>query len=415
MTKSILADYFAPFFKEKGFKGLTQVQEKVLPIMLDGDNVICTAQTGTGKTLAYALPLVQRVKEIESDEGLLKEKGTPYVLVLSPTRELTEQIQKVFKSLSHFAKFRSRELVASMTSVDMKKLSTQSFEVLVGTPNKIKQMLSKKELKLENLKTIVFDEADELFQMGFKKDIDFILDKAPEFVQFGLFSATMGSDVEVYINEKFSGEEIKRVDLRSDAKLRPRIETFNIFCTLNEKKMMAKLFLEKTAKGRGIIFCNQINQSVELAQFLDEKTKGLKYKLIHGDMDKLEREKNLKLFRDKKIQFLVATDLVARGIDIDDMWWVLNFGLPKKAEYYFHRAGRVARGGKNGVVYNFVTDFDSKWVEVINNAIKAQTNLDIDAIAKNLKEARKKVKKKATKIVKVKETKRTKKYGLVKK
>lgn len=408
-----LSSLFEYFYKEKELSKPTLVQTQAIPLMLKGKSVSCVAQTGTGKTLAYALPVVQMIKEREEKEGVLQKKGRPYALVLSPTRELSSQIQSVFKDISHFAKIRARMMAGSTTSLDMKKLATSSFEILVATPNRVKSALRRKELDLSGLEVIIFDEADQLFDMGFKKDIDTILAQAPEEIQIGLFTATMSTEIELYLGEKFEDSDIEKLSFAGAQMMQPRVETFNIYVKPEEKQPMVKLFLEKTAKGRGIIFCNQKNQAEDLAKYLTEKMPKAKFKLLHGDMDKTERAKSHKAFKDKKVQFLVATDIAARGLDIEDLWWILNLGLPKKPEYYLHRAGRVARGGRKGVAYNLVTERDSKWIEIINSAIKSQSSLDMDFITKSLSENRKKKQMKArkVKVKRIKETKRTRAFG----
>lgn len=407
-------DELKAFFTENELARPTEVQEKVIPNFMQGRNVVCVAQTGTGKTLAYALPLASKIKNIEEEEGILKAKSKPLALILSPTRELATQIQDVLKTISHHLKVRVRMMAGSTTSLEMRKLSTASYEVLVATPNRVKSALMKKELSLEDVRYVIFDEADQLFDMGFKKDIDHLLNNLSEEIQLGFFTATMGQEVEAYVNEKFADKNLLKVSFESSQKMQARVETFNIFVKPEEKHSMVKLFLEKTAKGRGIIFCNQKNQAEELAKFLTEKAPKTKFRLLHGDLDKLERQKSHKAFKDKKIQFLVATDIAARGIDVDDLWWILNLGLPKKPEYYLHRAGRIARGGKRGVVYNLVTERDSKWIEIINSAIKSQSSLEMDFITKSLSENRKQKQVKKQKVKRVKETKRTKAFGIKK-
>lgn len=406
-----LGPAFNYFFKENELKKPTEVQYKAIPLMLEGKSVSCVAQTGTGKTLAYALPVTKLLKDREESEGILKKTGAPYALILSPTRELASQIQSVFKGLSHFAKIRSRLMAGSTTSLEMKKLATASFEVLVATPNRVKSALRKKELNLENLQMIIFDEADQLFDMGFKKDIDTILAASSEDIQIGFFTATMSAEIEVYLSEKFADKGVQKITFETSQQMQAKIDTFNIYVKPEEKHSMTKLFLEKTANGRGIIFCNQKNQAEDLAKYLTEKLPKAKFKLLHGDMEKVERAKSHKAFKDKKIQFLVATDIAARGLDIDDLWWIFNLGLPKKAEYYLHRAGRVARANRKGVVYNLVTERDSKWIEIINSAIKSQSSLDMDFISKSLSENRKKKQVKAKKVKRIKETKRTRAFG----
>jgi superfamily II DNA/RNA helicase len=148
-----------------------------------------------------------------------------------------------------------------------------------------------------------------------------------------------------------------------------------------EKDMVVRMFLEKQAKGRGIIFTNQKNQADDLFKYLSEKMPKLKMRLLHGDLEKKERDLAIKSFVEKKAQVLIATDVAARGIDIKDLEWVVNYGLPKTGVYYLHRCGRVARGGRRGIVYNLVANHDAKMITQINEAIKNQKHLNLDMIA----------------------------------
>ena len=397
---------FNPFYDEQGITKPTKVQEKAIPMVMKSISSLCIAQTGTGKTLAYALPISELIKQIEDEEGLSKKRSKPYAIIVAPTKELAVQIQQVFKQISHHVKLRVRTLVG--TTKNATDLKEQSYEILIATPNKLARALKQKAVSIDQNKYLVFDEADQLFDMGFKKDIEGIM----SFISYDktdihFFSATMPAEVEVYLNEKFKKKELKRVQLDDAHKVQQKIESFNIFLTPGEKPQMLKLFLEKTAKGRGIVFINQKNQVEEVDAFIKEKMPKLKYKILHGDMSEKDRLAAHKSFKEGKVQVLFATDIAARGIDVKDLEWVLNYGLPKTAIYYLHRCGRVGRGGRAGQVYNFVTSFDNRIISLINETIRKQSHFDMKLLAKDMKEVKqKKVAKKKTKRVKV--TKRTK-------
>lgn len=396
---------FNGFFEEAGIKKANEVQEKIIPQIIEGNSSICLAQTGTGKTLAFALPIAELIKRIEDTSGPQTSKASPLAVVIAPTKELSVQINNVFKKISHHAKLRIRNLVGGQRNRATKSLSDQVFEILITTPNKLLQSIKKKEISLHNLKYLVFDEADTLFDMGFKKDIEGIV-KFVEYDQTDIhfFSATLPNSVEEYLFEKFKKKKLKKFGFKNNHEIQKKIETFNIFASVKEKMNITLAFLEKTAKGRGIIFANQKNQVEDIAKFMDLHSPNLKYKKLHGDMEQKERLASHKAFVDKKAQVLIATDVAARGIDIKDLKWIFNWNLPKNAEFYLHRCGRVARAGKSGMVYNIVTGYDSKMIGFINNAIKEQSNFDLDFIAKDIKDIKKKNTKKVTK----KKTKRVK-------
>ncbi len=383
------------YFKEHGLKTPTLIQKRVIPEILNRKSVIVLSETGSGKTLSYVLPIASRLKEIE-DKGRKNElRGAPYALIVAPTRELASQIHGVFKGVSHHLKLRVRDLTGGDTHAKMKSVASGSYEVLIATPSRIKSAIKKKELNLGQLKYVVFDEADQLFDMGFKKDLDFMIEYFDmNMTQFSFITATLPTEVEEYIVEKFV--DIDFVKLAADGSHAPqsRIETYNVKVAPAEKDMVVRMFLEKQAQGRGIIFTNQRNQAEDLFKYLSEKMPKLRLKLLHGDLEKKDREAAIKAFIDKKAQVLVATDVAARGIDIQDLVWVLNYGLPKTAIYYLHRCGRVARGGNKGIVYNLVAGHDSKMIAQINEAIKNQKHLNLDSIPEEKMKAEKKVVKK---------------------
>lgn len=199
--------------------------------------------------------------------------------------------------------------------------------------------------------------------------------------QMSFITATLPQEVEDYILEKFAEVPFERVATEVSHAPQSRIETFNINVTPAEKDMVVRMFLEKQAKGRGIIFTNQKNQADDLFKYLSEKMPKLKMRLLHGDLEKRDRDLAIKSFVEKKAQVLVATDVAARGIDIKDLEWIVNYGLPKTGVYYLHRCGRVARGGRRGIVYNLVANHDAKMITQINEAIRNQKHLNLDVIA----------------------------------
>lgn len=383
------------YYKEQGLKTATLVQKRVIPEILNRKSIVVLSETGSGKTLAYALPIASKLKEKE-DRGVKNSaKGAPYALIVAPTRELASQIYNVFKGISYHLKLRVRDLTGGDTHAKMKSVASGSYEILIATPSRIKSAIQKKELSLSQLQFVIFDEADQLFDMGFKKDLDFMIEYFDLNVcQLGFITATLPEEVENYIMEKFADVNFTRI--ASDASHAPqsRIETYNVKVTPQEKDMVVRMFLEKQAQGRGIIFTNQRNQAEDLFKYLTEKMPKLRMKLLHGDLEKKEREAAINAFVEKKAQILIATDVAARGIDIKDLVWVLNYGLPKTGIYYLHRCGRVARGGNKGIVYNLVASHDAKMIAQINEAIMNQKHLNLDVIPENKMKDEKKVVKK---------------------
>ncbi len=370
------------FFKEEGLKTATAIQRKVIPEILNRKSIIVLSETGSGKTLSYALPICSKLKTKE-DEGVKNTmNGAPYAMIVAPTRELATQIYGVFKSISHHTKLRVRDLTGGDTNAKMKSVASSPYEILIATPSRIKSALQHKELNLNQLQYVIFDEADQLFDMGFKKDLDFVIEYFDmNMTQFGFITATLPTEVEQFIVERFPMIKFERIAASGESHApQSRIETYNVTVTPAEKNMVVKMFMEQQAQGRGIIFTNQKNQAEEVFKYISEKMPKLKLKLLHGDLEIKERESAIRSFVEGKAQVLVATDIAARGIDIKDLVWVVNYGLPKTAIYYLHRCGRVARGGRKGIVYNLVASHDSKMISQINEAIANQRHLNLDVI-----------------------------------
>jgi superfamily II DNA/RNA helicase len=383
------------FFKEQGLKTATLVQKRVIPEILNRKSIIVLSETGSGKTLSYALPIASRIKQKEDEGAKNTMRGAPIALIVAPTRELATQIHGVFKDISHHLRLRVRNISGGDTSAKMKSVAADSYEILIATPSRIKSAIQKKELSFNQLRYVIFDEADQLFDMGFKRDLDFMIEYFDmNMVQFGFITATLPQSVEDYILEKFVDVDFTKVTSETSHAPQSRIDTYNVRVEPEEKNSVVKMFLEKQAQGRGIIFTNQKNQAEDLFKYLNEKMPKLKTKLLHGDLEIKEREAAIRQFVDKKAQILIATDVAARGIDIQDLVWVLNYGLPKTGIYYLHRCGRVARGGKKGIVYNLVAHHDSKTIKEINEAIMNQRHLNLDIIPEEKMKSEKKVQKK---------------------
>lgn len=366
------------FLAEHNFERPTEVQEKVIPLFCEGKSVTVLAQTGTGKTLSYALPLVQRLKLTEKD--VPAKKGHPRAIVLVPTKELATQVHEIFKQMSHHAKLRVRTLVGMDKSKSATSLKEQFVDVVIGGPGKVAQALKKGEIKATQCHFLVLDEADQLLEMGFNKDIESIYSHFEwDDTQVALVSATRPADFDEFVSKTFKKVNFLDISLQGASGIKKTISNFNIFLNYKEKEAMTQTFLLKEAKGSGIIFLNKKEEAQETYKKLVEALPKLTFHLLHGEMTAKEREDSLSKFR-KVGGVLVATDIVARGVDIKDLNWVLNYDLPFEAVYYVHRAGRVGRSGRVGHVYNFVTSKDFDLIKRINEAIRHQSSLPLSPI-----------------------------------
>jgi ATP-dependent RNA helicase DeaD len=328
--------------EEKGFKKPTPIQEKAIPPLLEGKDLVGQAQTGTGKTAAFGIPVVEK-----TDVG----KGVIQTLVLVPTRELALQVAKEIRDLG---KYRGVRVLAVYGGKPVAKqvelLQKLKPHVVVGTPGRVKDLLERGILNLNEVSTFVLDEADRMLDMGFIDDIKFIYGKTPAQKQTVLFSATIPDEIKRVI-ELFLREEREEVYIKPQ---RPAVETVTQRIYRVEDRQLTQTFLEKleeTPFGKAIVFTQTKAEADRLAKLL--RSLGFNASPLHGDYSQNRREAVLRDFRRGRINLLVATDVAARGIDISDLEVVFNFRLPQDAESYVHRIGRTGRAGRKGLALSF--------------------------------------------------------------
>lgn len=402
-SKMNLPDSLKEYLAEGKLSKATSVQVKSMESYQNNDSLLALAPTASGKTLAFALPLVKSLKEHEQAAGKRTELNTPYALVVTPTRELANQVSKVFKEIAHHAKFKVRFIGGNNSKVSARR--SEALDILISTPQTIATMLKNKQLNLSELKYLVFDEADQVLDPGFKKEIRTIINKINfSDTHIGLFSATYPPQLQMWIDEIFKGLKLKEILIAGNLKQGDQIKTFNIKAKSSERTPILKNFLQKTLQGRGIIFCSQKNQVNDLTKFMKEHFSKLKVVHVHGDLPGADRSKNIKKFTESKAQVLIASDIAARGINILDIDWIFNYTLPRTAIYYLHRVGRLSRDGRPGTVYNLVSPKDDTIVRAINEVILREKHLAIkklpamDKLGKTRKKAKKQKKpKKITK------------------
>ncbi len=364
------------FLKDKKFNLPTEIQTKAIPLILKRKSLIAAAQTGTGKTLAYALPVVDLIKKQEERHGISMQKGAPTVIILTPTRELARQVEGVFKEISHFAKCRVR-LFVSGESVQKNTSSIKgAVDILITVPGKLVTALRKKEIYAEFCQCMVIDEADQVIDPSFAKDLQAITRQLPQDCQFALFSATIPENFDELKTTLFGDHAFESLMLKGTHKVRENIETFNIFLAYKEKMAFTVEFLKKHKGGQGIIFTNQKEDAIALFDHLQKEFPQRKMAILHGGMTPRERKLAYNKFVDDAA-LLICTDIAARGLDIEGLSWVLNYDLPFDAIYYIHRVGRTGRRGAPGQAFNFVTAKDEKLITKINQAILQQDTLKI--------------------------------------
>lgn len=368
------------FLSEQKIKEPTQIQSQVIPDFIGGKSVNVIAKTGSGKTYCFALPISEQLKIIEENSkggDPKKNLGKPKAVILAPTRELALQLQKVFKSISHHVKLRVRLLAGGEAAKTNHLLARDTIDVLIATPGRLSSALKRKEINLKETNYIIMDEADQLLEMGFRRDLENIYQSCDaSLVHVGLFSATHSESLDEFCRTIFSEIEFATYNSDDKNKLTQSVRTFNIYLKDEEKIVMTETFLKTQAVGRGIIFVNKHDTVDMLYSTLPAKFPKMKFHALHGEMEAKTRKKNYDQFL-KEGGVLISTDITARGMDIDDLIWVMNFDLPFEAVYYIHRCGRVGRRQKEGFAYNLVTPKDMNIITRINEAIKNQSAMKL--------------------------------------
>jgi ATP-dependent RNA helicase DeaD len=330
--------------KEMGFEEATPVQSQTIPLIMEGIDVIGQSQTGTGKTAAFAIPA------IESIDGT-KRKVTQ-VLILCPTRELALQCCDEFRKFAKYKQGIRAVAVFGGQPIDYQiSQLRQGAEIVVGTPGRIMDHMRRKTLKFDSLSMVILDEADEMLNMGFREDIELILESVPKERQTVLFSATMPPEILRITKQYQKNPKLIKVDAPSLT-----VEgTEQYYCEVPKHMKMGALknLVDYYDHQRTIIFCNTKRMVDDLADDLQ----GMGYLVngLHGDMKQSIRTRVIQNFKSGKLDILIATDVAARGLDVEDVEVVINFDIPQDVEYYIHRIGRTGRAGKTGVAFSLVT------------------------------------------------------------
>lgn len=336
----------------------TEIQERVIPELLAGNSVVGVAETGSGKTLAYALPVLHKLKTLENEGSAVENGSEPRAIVLVPSRELGEQVARVFKSFTHDTRLRVRVALGGVKMVVSRENTKGPFEVLVATPGRLTQLVERKGISLADVRMIVLDEADQLLDLGFMPDVLGVVNGSRESRQLALFSATMPPAVTELVERIFRRPVM--VKSRGSHRVVASLTTLNRKVIEGRRFQLLQEVLREPSKGGTLIFTNTREQCDKLVVQLREV--GRAVGVFRGEMDRNERRNNLKAFREGTVPILVSTDLGSRGLDVEHVTRVINYNLPKEMENYLHRVGRTARAGRSGSVINFVTDRDTALV-----------------------------------------------------
>ena len=351
---------------KKGYKQATPVQGGSIPYFMEWKDVIAKAPTGTGKTFAFGIPMVEHIDPESTDiQGL----------VLAPTRELAIQIQDELRDLCQYKEGVRTVCLYGGSPIDKQITALKKRpQIVVATPGRLMDHMKRRTVRLDKVETVVLDEADRMLDMGFVRDVTHILDKMPQRKNLGMFSATISREV-MDISWVYQRDPVE-ITVQADEQNKPDIKQYRIHLPGRDEKLDAmERILIAEGYDRAIVFCNTKNMTDRLTGLLNMR--GLTAQCLHGDIQQRVREKTLQSFRDGKLKLLVATDVAARGLDIDDVDAVFNYDVPDEIEYYIHRIGRTGRAKRHGVAYSLVSTVTEG---VRLDEIAKITNADIEAL-----------------------------------
>ncbi len=351
--------------EELEFKKATEIQEKIIPYILDGCDVLGQSQTGTGKTLAFSLPIVENIESNKLTQAL----------ILAPTRELAIQIQRDIDSVIKYLKVKTVAVYGSSSIENQIKDLKKGSEIVVGTPGRVMDLIKRKVLKLSEIKYFVLDEADEMLSMGFKEELEFIFNSVNNDKQVLLFSATMPKEI-MNIAKNYMSVDYVKVSV--SRKQEPTKNVVQEYYTINNEQRLESLcrIIDFYEPVRSMIFCRTKRDVDSVLTELYKR--GYSVDAIHGDITQGQRIATLDKFKSGLFNFLIATDVAARGIHVNDVDYVFNYHFPDTDEAYIHRIGRTGRVDKKGVSVTFITKREERFIKNL------MTNLKVDITKKQL-------------------------------
>ena len=362
-TESNLSAEVLQAIGDLGFVEPTEIQKQTIPfISTDTRDLIALAATGTGKTAAFSLPILDMI-----DDSSRKIQ----LLVLCPTRELCLQITKDIKNYTKYLKdIKTTAVYGGSSIMDQIRSLRDKPQIIVGTPGRVIDMIGRKALDFSEVQWVVLDEADEMLSMGFKDDLETILSETPETKQTFLFSATMNKEVERISKNYLTNPH--RISVGSINAVKKNIKHEYYVVGYRQKKEALKRLIDANPNQYSIIFCRTRMETQEIADFLMQN--GYAADALHGDLSQAQRDTVMKKFRLKNIDILVATDVAARGLDVDSLTHVIHFSLPDDPEVFVHRSGRTGRAGKDGISMALIKPEESRKLK----QIKSETKIDIE-------------------------------------
>ena len=340
-----LSEAMLKALEAKGYGYPTTIQAEAIPHFMQWKDVIAKAPTGTGKTFAFGIPMIEHIDPAnEAVQGL----------ILAPTRELAIQIGDELRGLlTYFQGIRVAVLYGGAGIGGQVKQLERKPQIVVATPGRLMDHYNRKTIRLDKLQTVVLDEADRMLDMAFFKDVTRIIDTVKNRTNLGLFSATLSQEV-MTVSWMYQRDEVE-ITVEPKQEDRPDIDQFSLGCTPLAKAETTLRLIQSQGYERVMIFCNTKHMCQRLSDELQRA--GLDCDCIHGDIRQSQREKTMQRYRDGKLPILIATDVASRGIDVEDVDCVINYDIPEENEYYVHRIGRTGRARRKGVAWSLVSNF----------------------------------------------------------
>jgi len=351
--------------EKQGYTQPTPIQEQAIPILLKGHDLLGVAQTGTGKTAAFGIPILNHLlKENNSGQGKRKIKA----LVVTPTRELAIQIAENFTDYSQFTHLRNTVIFGGVKQSKQVASLQQGVDILVATPGRLLDLMNQGYITFRDLKYVVLDEADQMLDMGFIHDVKKIIAKLPPNRQSLFFSATMPKTI-VELSQKMLGD-FERVTIKPEQATAEKVKQGVYFVSKNNKPNLLIHLLEQRPQDSVLVFSRTKHGANKIVKTLDKAK--IKSTAIHGNKSQAQRQKALGEFKDGSLKVLIATDIAARGIDVDDLALVINYDLPNVSETYVHRIGRTGRASASGIALSFCMGDERPYLKDIEKLIKQQ-------------------------------------------
>ena len=341
-----------------GFKRPTDIQHKAIPSIMKGEDVLAIAQTGTGKTAAFAIPLIDKIERHKSSKRSYGIK----CIVMVPTRELAQQIGEVFTTIAKHTKVKTFAIYGGVEQDQQIKRLQNGIDILVVTPGRMFDLINQGFISLKNIDTLVLDEADRMLDLGFIEDIQAIKRKIVQKHQTLFFSATINKEIKKLAFSQVNSSAI-RIQLSPDDPVSKNVSHFVMFVEMDDKRFFLRKFINDNPDAKILVFVRTRVRAERVAKALERGN--IKSLTIHGEKDQHARSAAMKSFKNDWEKILIATDVSARGIDIPDILYVINYDLPEISENYVHRVGRTGRGVKKGIAISFCSKEEEKQLEDI--------------------------------------------------